>query len=74
MPTPIFVFDLDGTLFDECHILHPRDREILLERGSDIFIPATGRTLSSVRTSFHENGMFTRWEDPAAHGHPERRA
>lgn len=59
MPTPIFVFDLDGTLFDECHILHPRDREILLDRGDGIFIPATGRTLSSVRTSFRENGMFS---------------
>jgi len=59
MPAPLFVFDLDGTLFDECHIIHPRDREILLDRGEVIFIPATGRTLSSVRTSFHENGMFT---------------
>jgi HAD superfamily hydrolase (TIGR01484 family) len=60
MPAPIFIFDLDGTLLNEERRLHPRDREILLSRRDLILIPATGRTLGSVRGSFKENGL---WED-----------
>jgi HAD superfamily hydrolase (TIGR01484 family) len=59
MPTPIFIFDLDGTLLNEERRLHPRDREILLSRRDLILIPATGRTLDSVRGSFKENGLWS---------------
>ena len=58
MPAPVFIFDLDGTLLDEDRRVHPRDRDILLSRRDLILIPATGRTLDSVRGSFKENGLW----------------
>ena len=58
MPSPVLIFDLDGTLLDEERRIHPRDREILLSRRDLILIPATGRTLDSVRGSFEENGLW----------------
>lgn len=58
MPEPLFVFDLDGTLFNHEHSLHPRDKELLLSNSGQVFIPATGRTLSSVRVTFRENDLF----------------
>lgn len=58
MPKPLFIFDLDGTLFNHEHCLHPRDKELLLSDHDQVFIPATGRTLSSVRVTFREKGLF----------------
>jgi HAD superfamily hydrolase (TIGR01484 family) len=58
MPAPVFVFDLDGTLLDENRKMHPRDREILISRSDLVLIPATGRTLTSVKGSFAENGLW----------------
>jgi HAD superfamily hydrolase (TIGR01484 family) len=58
MPAPVFIFDLDGTLLDEERRMHPRDREILLQRRDLTLIPATGRTLESVRGSFIENSLW----------------
>lgn len=58
MPAPVFIFDLDGTLLDEERRLHPRDKEILLSRRDLVLIPATGRTLDSIKGSFRQNGMW----------------
>lgn len=57
MSKPVICFDFDGTLVDKSGRIHPRDVEIL--RGEDrvVFIPATGRPLSSVRHAFEQNGL-----------------
>ena len=62
MPAPVFIFDLDGTLLNENRRMHPRDREILISRRDLVLIPATGRTLTSVKGSFAENGLWA--EEP----------
>jgi Cof subfamily protein (haloacid dehalogenase superfamily) len=57
---PIFCFDLDGTLLNDREGIHPADRRILEEESNSIlFMPATGRTLESIRRTFHRNGLFT---------------
>ena len=58
MTAPVFIFDLDGTLLNEERRMHPRDREILLSRRDLVLIPATGRTLTSAKGSFAENGLW----------------
>jgi HAD superfamily hydrolase (TIGR01484 family) len=58
MTAPVFIFDLDGTLLNEERRMHPRDREVLLSRSDLVLIPATGRTLTSVKTSFAENDLW----------------
>ena len=58
MPAPVFIFDLDGTLLNEERRMHPCDRDILLSRRDLLLIPATGRTLTSAKCSFAENGLW----------------
>jgi HAD superfamily hydrolase (TIGR01484 family) len=58
MPAPVFIFDLDGTLLNEERRMHPCDREVLLSRRDLVLIPATGRTLTSAKGSFAENGVW----------------
>jgi HAD superfamily hydrolase (TIGR01484 family) len=58
MHPPVFIFDLDGTLLNEERRMHPRDREVLLSRSDLVLIPATGRTLTSAKGSFAENGLW----------------
>jgi HAD superfamily hydrolase (TIGR01484 family) len=56
---PILCFDLDGTLLNEREEIHPADCRILAgEMESALFIPATGRTLESIRRTFRRNGLF----------------
>ena len=72
MTAPVFIFDLDGTLLNEERRMHPRDREILLSRRDLVLIPATGRTLTSAKGSFAENGLWVDVNHSAADDHPER--
>lgn len=58
MSAPVFIFDLDGTLLDDNRRMHARDREILLSRRDLVLIPATGRTLGSVKGSLAENDLW----------------
>lgn len=59
MTLPILCFDLDGTLLDHDGRLHPEDVRLLTRAGPPaVFIPATGRSLASVRQSFLENNLF----------------
>jgi hypothetical protein len=66
MTTPIFCFDLDGTLLDSSEKIHPKDIEILNNPPAGIFIPCTGRPLGSVVTMFHRNGLFQNQPIPFA--------
>lgn len=55
----IVCFDLDGTLVDEAGKIHPLDICILKDPpGNVVFIPASGRSLASVKTVFASNGLF----------------
>jgi len=58
MPQKIICFDLDGTLIDDQGIIHPADIEILASHRGSLLIPATGRTIRSVRQLFEKNGLF----------------
>jgi Cof subfamily protein (haloacid dehalogenase superfamily) len=60
MPTKIICFDLDGTLINAQGVIHPADVEILATYRDGLLIPATGRSLDSVRQIFAKNGLFTR--------------
>jgi len=59
MPKKIICFDLDGTLINAQGIIHPADIEILATYRDDLLIPATGRSLDSVRQIFAKNRLFT---------------
>jgi Cof subfamily protein (haloacid dehalogenase superfamily) len=54
----IVCFDVDGTLTNADHRIHPADVEVLAGHNDCIFIPSTGRTLSSLRLLFERNGLF----------------
>jgi Cof subfamily protein (haloacid dehalogenase superfamily) len=54
----IICFDLDGTLIQPDHCIHPTDVEILKQYRNHLFIPSTGRTLSAVKQVFQRNGLF----------------
>jgi HAD superfamily hydrolase (TIGR01484 family) len=59
MQLPIVCFDLDGTLVDAEGNIHPNDIALLeLAEPPVCFIPATGRSLGSVRRTFARNGLF----------------
>jgi len=61
MVLPILCFDLDGTLLDPHGRIHPSDLDLLANPGTPaLFIPATGRSLESVRRTFNRNGLFVR--------------
>ena len=55
----IICFDLDGTLVNEQGKIHAHDIELLNRHDLPIqIIAATGRSLESVRATFHKNGLF----------------
>jgi Cof subfamily protein (haloacid dehalogenase superfamily) len=54
----IICFDLDGTLVQPDHSIHPADIGILKRSQKHLFIPSTGRTLSAVKQVFQRNGLF----------------
>lgn len=54
----IICFDLDGTLVQPDHSIHPADIEILKRNQNHLFIPSTGRTLDTVKQVFQRNGLF----------------
>lgn len=58
MPKKIICFDLDGTLINAQGVIHPADVEILRTYRDKLLIPATGRSLDSVRQIFAKNGLF----------------
>jgi hydroxymethylpyrimidine pyrophosphatase-like HAD family hydrolase len=58
MSPPIVCLDFDGTLVDNQGWIHPGDVEILSTEHHIVFIPTTGRPLSSVRRVFERNGLF----------------
>jgi Cof subfamily protein (haloacid dehalogenase superfamily) len=64
---PFIAFDLDGTLLDSEGMIHQKDVELLRE-SSNInlrFIIATGRPLTSVKHTFHQNGLY--WNEKVPH-------
>jgi hypothetical protein len=58
MSKKLICFDLDGTLLDDQKLIHPIDREILVNYRDILFIPTTGRSRISVRQMFARNGIF----------------
>jgi Cof subfamily protein (haloacid dehalogenase superfamily) len=58
MPKKIICFDLDGTLINAQGVIHPADVEILATHRDSLLIPATGRSIGSVRQIFSKNGLF----------------
>jgi Cof subfamily protein (haloacid dehalogenase superfamily) len=64
---PFIAFDLDGTLLDTEGMIHPKDVELLKENSNSNpwFIIATGRPLTSVKHTFHQNGLY--WNEEIPH-------
>jgi 5-amino-6-(5-phospho-D-ribitylamino)uracil phosphatase len=58
MPPIVLSIDFDGTLVDSQGQIHPNDRAILRSEQRIIFVPATGRSLPSVRRTFEANDLF----------------
>ena len=55
----IICFDLDGTLVTDSGFVHPADYTLLKSNLEDVlFIPASGRSLGSVKRLFARNGLF----------------
>jgi hypothetical protein len=56
---PIIVFDMDGTLINHENIVHPQDIELLASPNPPaIFVPATGRSLFTLRRIMQETGLL----------------
>ena len=59
MKKPIICFDLDGTLLNKEEMIHPMDKEILLNNNDAVILfPCTGRPRDSVISMLHHNGLF----------------
>lgn len=58
MPRVIICFDLDGTLVRSDRSIHADDILTLSEATDYLFVPASGRTLSSVKRLLARNGLF----------------
>lgn len=59
MLKPLISFDLDGTLLDRRGRIHPQDIALLrMPDAPAIFVPATGRSLDSLKATFSEDGLF----------------
>src|SRR5574341_517107 len=58
MSQKIICFDLDGTLINAQGVIHPTDVQILATYRDNLLIPATGRSIDSVRHIFAKNGLF----------------
>ncbi len=59
MSQKIICFDLDGTLINAQGVIHPTDVQILATYRDNLLIPATGRSIDSVRQIFAKNGLFS---------------
>jgi Cof subfamily protein (haloacid dehalogenase superfamily) len=54
----IICFDLDGTLLDPQEKIRQPDKDILTQNQDYLFVPATGRSLESVKRLFKLNQLF----------------
>jgi Cof subfamily protein (haloacid dehalogenase superfamily) len=55
----VICFDLDGTLLDHTEHIRPGDIKMLQnEPDGTLFIPASGRSLTSVQNIFHDHSLF----------------
>lgn len=59
MPPPLVCIDFDGTLVDTGNRMHPADVEILRAGDRVEAVPATGRPLHAVRSTFRSHKLFT---------------
>jgi Cof subfamily protein (haloacid dehalogenase superfamily) len=55
----IICFDLDGTLLAKGERIRSGDLEALSKNDGTLFIPASGRSIASVKEIFHKHGLFT---------------
>ena len=53
----VICFDLDGTLLDPQEKIRQPDKDTLLQNTDYLFVPATGRSLESVKRLFHLNQL-----------------
>lgn len=58
MTKPIIALDLDGTLLSMGDLMHPKDKEILLECKEVNFVFASGRQRFGIRKSMSANDLF----------------
>jgi hypothetical protein len=58
MTKPIVALDLDGTLLSMGDLMHPKDKEILLECKEVNFVFASGRQRFGIRKSMTANDLF----------------
>lgn len=55
----IICFDLDGTLLAKGERIRSGDLEVLSQNDGTLFIPASGRSIPSVKEIFHKHGLFS---------------
>lgn len=56
----VICFDLDGTLLDQDERIRPNDLARLKEKqNGTLYIPASGRSLKSVKSIFYDHGIIT---------------
>ncbi len=56
----VICFDLDGTLLDQDERIRPNDLARLKEKqNGTLYIPASGRSLKSVKSIFYEHGIIS---------------
>lgn len=58
MSKPIVALDLDGTLLSMGDLMHPNDKELLMECKEVDFVFASGRQRFGIRKSMGENQLF----------------
>jgi Cof subfamily protein (haloacid dehalogenase superfamily) len=58
MTKPIIALDLDGTLLSMGDLMHPKDKEILVECKDVNFVFASGRQRFGIRKSMAANDLF----------------
>ena len=58
MTKPIIAIDLDGTLLSMGDLMHPKDKEILIECKDVYFVFASGRQRFGIRKSMTANELF----------------
>jgi Cof subfamily protein (haloacid dehalogenase superfamily) len=55
----VICFDLDGTLLAKGERIRSGDLAALSKNDGTLFIPASGRSIASVKEIFHKHGLFT---------------
>ncbi len=55
----VICFDLDGTLLVKGERIRSGDLTALSTNDGTVFIPASGRSIASVKEIFHKHGLFT---------------